>query len=67
MRCKLDGKLLQHMEQDGFADRWRCRGCGVVWELAPRADEATNPDAVATLQHEAYRQFQRRKGYEVQP
>ena len=49
MRCKIDDGTLDHLEQSGYVDRWKCRRCKVVWELAPRGDVDTDREILARL------------------
>ncbi len=49
MICKIDGGMLEHLEQEGYTDRWKCRRCRVVWELAPRGDEDTDKEILTKL------------------
>lgn len=46
MRCKIDDGTLDHIEQWGYTDTWKCRRCRVVWTLQPEADFDTDKEAI---------------------
>ena len=49
MRCKIDNGMLEALHPEGYIERWKCRRCKVVWELAPRGDVDTDGKVVAEI------------------
>jgi len=59
MRCKIDDGTLEHLGQEGYTDRWKCRRCKVVWELVPRGDVDTDGKVVAKIMAEKLGEYKK--------
>jgi len=59
MRCKIDDGTLEYFEQSGYVDKWKCRRCRVVWELAPKGDVDTDGKIVAELMQQKVAELNR--------
>ena len=41
--------MLEHLGQEGYVDRWKCRRCKVVWTLKPEGDIDTSKEIIMML------------------
>lgn len=63
MRCKIDNGTLDHIEQNGYVDTWKCRRCRVIWEMKPEADFDTNKEVMMKLLEQKLTEFENERKY----
>ncbi len=61
MRCKIDNGTLDHLEQNGYVDTWKCRRCRVIWELKPEADFDTDKEVIMTLLKQKLAEYEKER------